>query len=39
MPLAIEPIPAMIAAGGKNDDMPAAIPAAIEIGVINVPGG
>ena len=39
MPLATEPIPAMIAAGGKNEDMPAAMPAAIEIGVINSPGG
>lgn len=39
MPLATEPSPATIAAGGKNDDMPAAIPAEIEIGVINSPGG
>lgn len=29
----------MIAAGGKNEDMPAAMPATIEIGVISSPGG
>ena len=39
MPFATEPIPAMIAAGGKNEDIPAAMPAAIEIGVISSPGG
>ena len=39
MPLATEPIPAMIAAGGKKEDIPAAMPATIEIGVISSPGG
>lgn len=39
MPFAIEPIPAMMAAGGKNDDIPAAMPATIDIGAISFPGG
>ena len=33
------PAPAATAAGGKKDDMPAAIPATIEIGIISVVGG
>ena len=33
------PAPATTAAGGKKDDMPAAIPATIEIGIISVVGG
>ena len=33
------PAPATIAAGGKKADMPADIPATIEIGIINVVGG
>ena len=39
IPLAMLPAPAATAAGGKKDDMAADIPAAIEIGIINVVGG
>lgn len=39
IPLAIAPAPAATAAGGKKEDMAADIPAAIEIGIINVVGG